>query len=405
MSKLNYKTVTLSGAEQEVRISGQNCDIRNDGADIIYAAGESGIAAGNDGVVSIPAGQAVKLHGTNGTVFLLGTGSALLCGNDYSDPVFKAAAATGGGEDTVARTAISTHADNEDIHFTDEKAIKAAATSISNPNLLINSWFGKGVINQRGKTEYSGIGYAIDRWRIYNSDVSVNVTDDGIEIINSGTGTGNLVNYLDIAPVELGTVVTISVQLTDGTVYSKSGEVYTPGAVAQVSCSGLGSVYYAYASNWIVVATYAGKTFPIKSIKLELGSVATPFVPPDPTTELAKCQRYYQRLSGSATNVGTYGSGFIGGVSYATVNINFPNPMRIAPTVTITGEVCLATAGYNGADGVIRTSTWAAGWHSTTNSATVVLDISHVSDGEIGGNACLLQIRDEASYIELSAER
>ena len=28
--------------------------------------------------------------------------------------------------------------------------------------------------------------------------------------------------------------------------------------------------------------------------KLELGGAATPFCPPDPATELAKCQRYYQ---------------------------------------------------------------------------------------------------------------
>ncbi len=294
MSKLNYKTVTLTGAEQEVHISGQNCDIRNDGADVIYAAGESGIAAGNDGVVSVPAGQAVKLHGTNGTVYLMGAGSALLCGNDYSDPVFKTAAAAGGSEDTVARTAISTHADNEDIHFTDEKAIKAAATTISNPNLLRNSWFGKGVINQRAKTEYSGTGYTIDGWQIYNSNISMNVTDDGIEITNSRTDAGNVLHYLDVAPIELGTEITLSVQLIDGTVYTKTGEVYTPGAAAQVSCGGLGSVYYSYASNRIVLATYAGKTFPIKWIKLELGSVATPFVPPDPTTELLKCQRYYQ---------------------------------------------------------------------------------------------------------------
>ena len=135
--------------------------------------------------------------------------------------------------------------------------------------------------------------------------------------------------------------------------------------------------------------------------KLELGSVATPFVPPDPATELAKCQRYYQRLSGLKT---TYGVGFIGGRTYATINIALANPMRIAPTITINGEVCVATANHNGEDGVIRTSTWVSGWHSSPCSATVVVDISSANDASIVGNACLLQIRDTDSYIELNAE-
>ena len=32
----------------------------------------------------------------------------------------------------------------------------------------------------------------------------------------------------------------------------------------------------------------------IEYVKVELSSIATPFCPPDPATELAKCQRYYQ---------------------------------------------------------------------------------------------------------------
>ena len=34
----------------------------------------------------------------------------------------------------------------------------------------------------------------------------------------------------------------------------------------------------------------------IKWAKLELGSIATPFVFPDKTTELLKCKRYYQKI-------------------------------------------------------------------------------------------------------------
>ena len=34
MAKLNTKTIVLAGAEQAVKLSGQNCDVRNDGAEI-----------------------------------------------------------------------------------------------------------------------------------------------------------------------------------------------------------------------------------------------------------------------------------------------------------------------------------------------------------------------------------
>ncbi len=113
-----FRTATLSGTEQEVRIAGQNCDVRNDSVDVIYASKRSGITAGADGVVSIPAGQAVKVHDTRGRIFLLGTGTAQLCGNDYADLVFKCAP-TGGGEggaDEQARAALTAHEGNTDIH-------------------------------------------------------------------------------------------------------------------------------------------------------------------------------------------------------------------------------------------------------------------------------------------------
>lgn len=117
----NIKTIALSGAETAVYISGQNCDIRNDGTDTIYASAMPGVTTGADGVLSIPAGGAAKLLDTGGAVYLLGSGSVQLCGNDYAEQVFKSAASASGGggtEDTVARTAINTHAGNSEIHLT-----------------------------------------------------------------------------------------------------------------------------------------------------------------------------------------------------------------------------------------------------------------------------------------------
>ena len=122
----NIKNVPLTGDEIEVKIGGQNCDIRNDSTDTIYASCAPGISAGTDGVLSIPAGGAAQLRDTLGMVYLLGTGNVTLCGHDGDELVFKSAAAGGGGGssssvDQIARDAITTHSSNANIHHTEDE--------------------------------------------------------------------------------------------------------------------------------------------------------------------------------------------------------------------------------------------------------------------------------------------
>ena len=112
-------TISLAGSEVKAEYSGANAWLRNDGADVIYAAAKPGITAGADGVVAIPAGQSAPVYGANGSVWLTGTGSVMLIGSDYSENPFKSAAQAGGsGADEVARAAISAHSGNADIHVT-----------------------------------------------------------------------------------------------------------------------------------------------------------------------------------------------------------------------------------------------------------------------------------------------
>ena len=123
---MSIKTVTLSGAEAAVTgLKGCHAHIRNDGAAVIYAAKSAGIAAGADGVVSIPAGQSTTIRGISGTAYLLGTGSALIQSDDYAASPFKSSTASGGSAvDEAARTAVDTHAGNAEIHVSaDEKAL------------------------------------------------------------------------------------------------------------------------------------------------------------------------------------------------------------------------------------------------------------------------------------------
>ena len=76
----------------------------------------------------------------------------------------------------------------------------------------------------------------------------------------------------------------------------------------------------------------------ISEVKVELGTVATPFIPDDPATNLAKCQRYYQKsfppyLSPPTPWAGQYFVTTCDHLSFGMVN--FPVVMRATPTLTM----------------------------------------------------------------------
>ncbi len=313
----NIKTITLGGAEQEARIAGQNCDIRNDGADVIYASAKPNINAGDDGVLSIPAGQAAKLLDCRGTVYLLGTGTVLLCGNDYSELVFKcAAAAGGGGEDTVARNAITALTTEVTDNSTDIALLKDSATGY---NLVINPDF---AINQRGASEYTNTGYTVDRWKNRSAATKVTVLDKGIRCeCNDGTPSSqNILSQLSEYDLSnFSGSLTLSVNISDCAI-AGDGYFAVVARIGNESNSFLGNAFVRAAngvtgvfSNTVhipegakklsvlvdVYGASAGDHIDLEWIKLENSALVTPFIPPEPATELEKCQRYYQvRTSG-----------------------------------------------------------------------------------------------------------
>lgn len=92
------KTVTLNGGEVKAEgLGGQNTIVQNLGGSAVYASASPGIEAGADGVAEIPAGGGINLYGTNGTVYLLGSGRVQLTGTDYSDLNCVPMAASNGG--------------------------------------------------------------------------------------------------------------------------------------------------------------------------------------------------------------------------------------------------------------------------------------------------------------------
>lgn len=396
----NVKTITLGGAEQEVIISGQNCDIRNDGAEVIYASAKPNVTAGEDGVLAIPVGQAAKLLDSKGTVYLLGTGIVQLCGNDYSDLVFKSAPAgggSGGTQDDVARNMASANAASISALRGDVEDVQTVAENISNPNLLINPDF---KINQRGETEYTeGNKYTVDQWYT-NIGAPASMT---VSILSSG----GIAISIDTSFDEVSDKNWITQRFEEMTFKTDTPVTLSVCAKGYFGITCYGTGLHNYHSDEFVVKslTYtipAGKRFggskdylPLIGLsstgthaeflwaKLELGSVATPFTPPDPATELAKCQRYYIPANLTAHMLS-------GGANELFFLCSLPAKMRTRPSLTSDTTFRMYKTSGNSYTG--DEADWAIRVHSSTSSLAngVTLALTKEAHGVTAGERYLV---------------
>nr|DAN75473.1 MAG TPA: hypothetical protein [Caudoviricetes sp.] len=302
---MTSKTIALSGAEIRADYSGgTNAWLRNDGTATVYASTAPAVTPGADGTVSIPAGQAAAIYGACGSVYLLGTGSVQLVGSDYTACPFKTSAQGGSGADSVARAAIEAHAADADIHVTADE--KAYWNTLSGKNDLDNPDFR---VNQRGLSEYS-TGYTVDRWYISTDKCKAAPESDGIRLTATAALTSNThafwqniefplapgkytlsLNVLEVSGVWAARIRTV----TAAGDYVDS--YYTPrlqAGINSVTVDLSDSEYISAVSIGFNKGTEAGNSLKLAWAKLEGGSLATPFVPPDCAAELAKCQRFYQ---------------------------------------------------------------------------------------------------------------
>lgn len=302
---MTSKTITLTGAEIRADYSGgTNAWLRNDGTATVYASTAPAVTPGADGVVSIPAGQAAAIYGACGAVYLLGTGSVMLVGSDYTACPFKTSAQGGSGADDVARAAIEAHAADADIHVTADE--KAYWNTLSGKNELDNPDFR---VNQRGQNEYS-TGYTVDRWYISTDKCKAAPETNGIRLTATATLTSNTHAFWqnNEFPLPPGKY-TLSLKAADVTgvwaarirTVTAAGDYvdsyYTPrlqAGINSVTVDLSDSEYISAVSIGFNKGTEAGNSLKLAWAKLEGGSLATPFVPPDYAAELAKCQRFYQ---------------------------------------------------------------------------------------------------------------
>ena len=234
--------------------------------------------------------------------------------------------------------------------------------AISNPNLLDNPWF---TVNQRGITTLSEGGdvYTVDRWMKSASTIIFALSNDGtVSLTNTGTATPEWRQRIepDFAERYLnGRKFTLSV-LKDGVVYSATDTYdYSANEIlaridigdAYVELRNLPTLTYRCFVRVIFKANTQNKTVSgILAIKLEIGSVSTLAMDTAPNyqQELAKCQRYFERIGGSANEM--FGSGLYESTTQFTAAIKI-QPKRIDPSVSLNGTAYCWDGGHIGSSG------------------------------------------------------
>lgn len=179
--------------------------------------------------------------------------------------------------------------------------ISLYGANYSNPNLLINPDF---KINQRGRTSYSGTEYTLDCWEIISENAEITVdSDNGITFSSDGSSWAEMRYTIEniVSDTLEGKHLTLSA-VVDGKYYSKSTAIpfdrsqnSTPISIDCGTFSiGLRNIPTNTNPLFVRIGSSDKINVCIEHFKLEIGSVATSFCPPDPLVELVKCQRYYQ---------------------------------------------------------------------------------------------------------------
>lgn len=160
----------------------------------------------------------------------------------------------------------------------------------SNPNLLINPDF---KINQRGNETYTKDNqgpaiYTVDRWVVWNGTLDANsmllkAYDSGIGLLMQRLE--NKINGIATVSFEVSSISGTLTALARGTSGNSLGEIsVTQKGIYQFTANGeISDITFKISAGGSVTFAWA---------KLEHGSIATPFVAPNPAEELVKCLRF-----------------------------------------------------------------------------------------------------------------
>ena len=291
----------------------------------------------------------------------------------------------------------------------------------SNPNLLDNAyWADKGyIINQRGLDEYTGAGYTIDRWR-QDGRLRTQITDDYIRITKTelvyNPSFCQLLENFNILSNKLVTIsflyrTNITVQLTvNPNQPSQTPSISIPTSddwnlfsYSFIVTGQTNNVFWFQFRNTI---TEENNYFDLRAAKLELGPVQTLAhkdengnwvlndPPPNKALELAKCQRYFERLY--------LPRGFIlfNNKTNSLVANLFYTPKRTTPTITAQSMYVVRASDNTGVYGPFVFTTPEFIDSPSKNGCVMNFGDAQVNTIGVGSTA---YIADE-SYIDISAD-
>ena len=174
-------------------------------------------------------------------------------------------------------------------------------TMFSNPNLLINSDF-RNPVNQRGQTSYKSTAnnftriFTIDRWNMQNgceciiNDASITLKGD-----SAASGASMFCQVMEVLPADTYTLQVKVKSMSNGAdikvTNSSSQDVFTNNLYTGLNTFTITNTDVFF----ITICLGSDSVIELEWIKLEQGSVGTPFVPRLYGEELALCQRYYEK--------------------------------------------------------------------------------------------------------------
>lgn len=274
-------------------------------------------------------------------------------------------------------------------------------SSVGNPNLLINSDFS---INQRENSLYDSAGYTVDRWKLEKGSTvsavgTVTVTDSGILLTSNAEAQS--VRFLQKLEnlISEGEKITASIYVEEIS-GSWTASQYGSSESYQITGTGWSSFTLTWTSGENAFEIYNNDSGSIKisKVKLEYGMYQTAFIPPDPATELLRCKRYYERISGAFCHIG---SGMVQNTSSALIVVPVTPKRTVTDSIYLSGQIYIITAKSVGTGGLPSTT-----FDSAPNICghSLTLPLKATIDSTLLGLGATAQFRDTQSYIEVSAE-
>lgn len=281
---------------------------------------------------------------------------------------------------------------------------------------LLDNWYFADPVNQRGNTEYTALGYTIDRWKIsagQSGSMKLSIGDTYVGI-TAGADSYTRVDQVFEGSTDLyGVTVTGSALFEDGTLWSGSGVfpsavdgVYSTTVLYSNSAQSLLLQTAGNGSSILRITANAGITINVKAVKLELGTQQTlarkavdgTWVlidpPPNKAEELAKCQRYCLVIAPN-NSYAPSGNGMVQTTASARIIIPTPVSLRVNPSILYTGAWQLLANGLSQTVNVM----------SVAGSSTNAVQLDVASSGLVVGQGVVMRTyNDLAAKIILSAD-